>query len=64
MSLADFDDIVQICNHWDETVDRPEVEKMQKNLSSVELGSTSSRSWEILEEKSLLEKKERETALY
>lgn len=61
MSLADFDDIYQICNHWDEVKDGAEAKKMKLDLSSGDFGSPTSRWWESLEEEILLEEQERET---
>jgi len=61
MSLADFEDIFQICNHWDEGKTHAEAKDMKQVLSSGDLGSRTSRWWENLEEEIMLREKERET---
>ena len=59
MSLADFEDIFQICKHWDNDNIHGDAKKLKQ--SSGDLDSSTSRWWESLEEEILLQEKERET---
>jgi hypothetical protein len=61
MSLADFEDIFQICKHWDDVKVHGEGKKLKQDLSSGDLDSRTSRWWESLEEEILFKKNERES---